>query len=315
MNADAFLHADGPDAEEPAETEPLLIEPAVILRTPPEKLFDWNRDAGLVSAALLHGGILLLLLLGARFEKPPIIPEAIPVEVVTLPPARPPQQQQQQQQPQRPAPAPKKQPILRSGGDLEKVAPGQPDAQAPTGPQPAAAPPSDAKAKTDETAMLPPPPTPPAPPSPSAAPTAEPDTTPPASSNQHQKALKSSSAPLHSAPLTPKHQQQARAKEDDAFIGAGGGDKYLNSLRDEILRHRTYPPEIRALGLDGTAQYEIVLNRGGELLRLRLLHSSGVDVLDHAGLVMIQRTAPFQPLPDYMEGDAVQLVITLHMAP
>ena len=97
--------------------------------------------------------------------------------------------------------------------------------------------------------------------------------------------------------------------------GESGGDRYLNTLRRDILRNRVYPPAARSLGLAGTAEYSMLLDRQGRLLRLRLLRSSGADVLDKAGMAAIERSAPFQPLPPDIIGDKVEVVVAVHLAP
>ena len=102
---------------------------------------------------------------------------------------------------------------------------------------------------------------------------------------------------------------------DKAQSGEGGGDRYLDEVRQEINRNRTYPAEARALGIAGTAQYAIFIDRQGRLLRLRLLQSSGADMLDEAGMDMIRRSAPFRPPPSSHKGDEVKLVVVLHIGP
>jgi len=59
----------------------------------------------------------------------------------------------------------------------------------------------------------------------------------------------------------------------------------------------------------------VLVDRKGRLLRVRLLRSSGTDVLDKAGVEMIERSAPFRPLPPDIIGEVVDLVVTLHLAP
>ena len=98
-------------------------------------------------------------------------------------------------------------------------------------------------------------------------------------------------------------------------LGKGNGDSFLNTMVDEILRNRFYPAAARSAGLSGTAQYAMLLNRQGRLMRLRLLRSSGSDILDKAGIEMIERSAPFHPLPPEIIGEVVDLIVTLHIAP
>jgi periplasmic protein TonB len=305
------MHADASDSVEEAPAVPLLLEPAVITRPPLERGVDWQRTGGLIAAGGMHALILLLILLAASVKQQPAEPDAIPVEVVNMPPeptkAAPPAQ---------PGPPPQPQPYRQSGGELNRSSGSTPDTDAPKTAEPSPQPPAEEKAAEAQTPTLPPPPEPPAPATDLTAPATQPETksSAPLSKPQQQKPPKSARAPAKTAALAPNRQPSAAKAEDD-WVGGGGGDKYLNALRDDILRNRSYPPEIRSIGLDGTAQYEIVLDRQGGLLHLRLLRSSGIDVLDHAGLVMIEKTAPFQPLPPDIEGDAVQLVVTLHMAP
>lgn len=97
--------------------------------------------------------------------------------------------------------------------------------------------------------------------------------------------------------------------------GEGGGDPYLNAVRDGILSRFLYPPEARDLGLSGTAQYQITLDRQGNLIGLQLIQSAGSSVLDAAGLDTIRRAAPFGPVPPDVIGDRVGLIFTLHIAP
>ncbi len=54
---------------------------------------------------------------------------------------------------------------------------------------------------------------------------------------------------------------------------------------------------------------------GDTVVRLRLLQSSGADILDKAGMGAIERSAPFRPLPPDILGDKVELVVAVHMAP
>ena len=99
------------------------------------------------------------------------------------------------------------------------------------------------------------------------------------------------------------------------FPGEGGGDPYLNAVRDAILGHFKYPPNAAAAKLAGTAQYMIILDRKGNLIELKLLQSAGSSILDDAGLETIKRAAPFGPLPSDVTGDHVRLIFTLSMVP
>jgi periplasmic protein TonB len=92
--------------------------------------------------------------------------------------------------------------------------------------------------------------------------------------------------------------------------GKGGGDRYLNEVRDMILEQRNY-----ALRRSGTAHYQILIDRFGNLLSAKLLFTSGVGVVDVVGMGMIRNAAPFPPVPKDMKGDQISLSIRLSLGP
>jgi protein TonB len=113
-------------------------------------------------------------------------------------------------------------------------------------------------------------------------------------------------APTPAAPTT---------LDADAERGQGGGDRYLNAMRDDIRRHRVYPPTAELFRITGTATYDIAINRQGELLDARISKSSGYDILDRAGLQTIRLSAPFEPVPDDIPGDPIRLILRLSIGP
>lgn len=98
-------------------------------------------------------------------------------------------------------------------------------------------------------------------------------------------------------------------------IGEGGGDRYLNRIRDEIEEQRVYPAIAGPMRLSGYASFELVINRRGDLLRLRLVKSSGAGPLDQEGVGMIQRAAPFPPVPADMPGEFLRLDLVMYLGP
>jgi periplasmic protein TonB len=97
--------------------------------------------------------------------------------------------------------------------------------------------------------------------------------------------------------------------------GQGGGDRYLNLIRDRILSKRDYPAVANPLQLSGVAFFELVLDRAGSLLSLRLVRTSGVGTLDDVGTDMIRRAAPFPPVPEDIAGERLRLSLTLALGP
>jgi len=94
------------------------------------------------------------------------------------------------------------------------------------------------------------------------------------------------------------------------------GDPYLNQLRATVERHRIYPRVVGQFGLpvEGTATYEMLLDRSGRLLGIRLQHSSGTPGIDQAGETMLRDSQPFPPPPANFP-DPLPLTVSLRLYP
>jgi protein TonB len=232
----------------------------------------------LFAAVLLHASAILSVLIEWPDFGRPIEPRDIPVELVFESPPK--------IEELRDSPPP---PERESGGD-PNLAQGRP---ADVAPEPAAPPePSPAKpaevvsplpepTPTERTADFAPPlkkpepPSPPTPPTQTAAPPAPPQQAPPA----------------QIAKTTPS--QPSRL----SMIGQGGGDSYLNQIRDMIEKQRSYPDIANPMRLSGIAIFEIRLSRDGQIASLILLRSTGVGPLDQEGGRIVRRAGPFPPVP------------------
>ena len=96
------------------------------------------------------------------------------------------------------------------------------------------------------------------------------------------------------------------------------GDPYLNALTAMIEQHRFYPPDaVGAFGkrLTGIVVYRVALSAGGGLEAIQLKTSSGSDALDEAASTMIKRTAPFPPLPSYVNANSMVLEWAIRVFP
>ncbi len=60
-------------------------------------------------------------------------------------------------------------------------------------------------------------------------------------------------------------------------------------------------------GLQGRLVLKFVLNRDGSLRELKVVKSSGVDILDDAAIKAIRRAAPFYAIPKKL-GDVLSIV-------
>ena len=62
-----------------------------------------------------------------------------------------------------------------------------------------------------------------------------------------------------------------------------------------------YPDEARERGITGKVRLQLRLRPDGSLVRVRVLESSGSDVLDASAKQIIRLSAPFSPFPEAMQ--------------
>lgn len=96
------------------------------------------------------------------------------------------------------------------------------------------------------------------------------------------------------------------------MVGEGGGDAYLNAMRDQVNAHIVYPRS--AGGAAGAATFVLIVDRSGALRSMRMLASSGRRDIDLAASNAILASAPFRPLPaDY--DDVVTITAQVPVLP
>ena len=248
--------------------------------------------AAIATALLLHAAIIPILVVyfpDIKTFAPPIL---IPVEVVAEAPSKPPVQAnaapESPTEPQRPH---------ESGANAD-LTPGRTHKVAPPLPAIPAAKPHRAHRPISEPQRAAE-----ASPSTELSTVVQPSSSPPPETQQAM-------IPAPSLDL-----DRALPQSQNPQPGEGGGDPYLNAVRDTVLRHFVYPPAARLAGLSGTAQYKINLDRHGNVIDVRVLQSSGSATLDEAGLETIKKAGPFGPLPPDVTSETAGLVFVLHMAP
>lgn len=97
-------------------------------------------------------------------------------------------------------------------------------------------------------------------------------------------------------------------------VGPGGRADYLALLSEFIEEHKYYPPEAARNGEDGSATVELTVRRDGSVKALKLVASSGSDLLDAAWLAVFRdnRLPPFtEDMPGAQETFELTLNYTL----
>lgn len=82
---------------------------------------------------------------------------------------------------------------------------------------------------------------------------------------------------------------------------------YFSQLKDRIQMVWSYPEAAKVTGLQGSLVLKFVLNSDGSLRDLKVVKSSGADILDDAAIKAIRKAAPFYPLPKKL-GNVISIV-------
>ncbi|MEF3194313.1 MAG: energy transducer TonB [Halothiobacillaceae bacterium] len=98
------------------------------------------------------------------------------------------------------------------------------------------------------------------------------------------------------APVVPLPAVQPRPAPDPAVEHG-----YRARIRQAIDEHKHYPRMARRLGLEGRVVVAFTVEADGRLARVRVVESSGSEVLDEAALEAVRQAAPFPPFPDGVE--------------
>lgn len=72
---------------------------------------------------------------------------------------------------------------------------------------------------------------------------------------------------------------------------------YYRSLNQLMRQKRSYPRSARRLGLEGTVLVEMVVDKRGQIIDVKVVRSSGHDVLDRAALAQVQQIGRVPQIP------------------
>lgn len=281
--------------------EPLRLDPersGLIWELPPavaEWAIRWR--APLISLAFhLLPAISIILMPLLMIEPPPPIPVQLVFEEPPPPPPPPPPPQQQQAPPKPQPPPPKMEAGRLSSVDMGVV---KQDTQlgrtADPMQQPSAAPRQPDPAETETAATTPPPPVP------------LPKPTPP----KEQKSA--FLLPKPSGANVPRHEEVPHEAPHSArYAGmASTRDEYLAYLVSLTRQHIGLLPMSFVGDRHGETVISVTVYDNGRIGPLGVLRSSGYPDIDQRIEQMIEAVGKFPPLPQWYQGDAVQLELTL----
>ncbi len=87
--------------------------------------------------------------------------------------------------------------------------------------------------------------------------------------------------------------------------GGGGHPDAVGIIRAAIERAKSYPYLARKRGIEGTATAAFTINKTGRPENIRIIRSSGSDILDTAAMETIRRAAPFPAVNGVIEAPIV----------
>ena len=83
---------------------------------------------------------------------------------------------------------------------------------------------------------------------------------------------------------------------------------YAKGMHASMESHKRYPIAARKLGIEGDVVVKIKIDRVGKLIGTpSVAKSCGPEVLDQEALRMVQKAAPFNPLPSEFVKDTATI--------
>jgi periplasmic protein TonB len=82
---------------------------------------------------------------------------------------------------------------------------------------------------------------------------------------------------------------------------------YFNRIKQSIELQWEYPEVALRYGLQGRLSLEFAIAANGQLERLRILRSSGSQVLDDEAVRAIKAAAPFPPIPPWIKATPLSI--------
>ena len=87
---------------------------------------------------------------------------------------------------------------------------------------------------------------------------------------------------------------------------------YRQSLTEIFAGQQQYPRVAAMRGWEGEVRLQLRVARKGNLVAVKLDHSSGFEVLDQHALAMLAQLATLPPLPDGLEANEIQVVVPVN---
>ncbi|MCK4244196.1 MAG: energy transducer TonB [Candidatus Omnitrophica bacterium] len=87
--------------------------------------------------------------------------------------------------------------------------------------------------------------------------------------------------------------------------------RYQDMVKQRIESCRRYPIQAKRQGLEGISHLTFIVLSNGNAQKIKLLDSSGFQILDKEAIATIKRANPFSPIPKEINLSSVQMEVSL----
>lgn len=108
-------------------------------------------------------------------------------------------------------------------------------------------------------------------------------------------------SPVAVQPAIPGRTAASGGPGDGKNNETGGNPGTLNAIRATIERAKSYPPLARKWGIEGTVTAEFTISATGYPENIRIVKSSGYEILDTAAKKTLLRASPLPPVEGNLE--------------
>jgi protein TonB len=92
--------------------------------------------------------------------------------------------------------------------------------------------------------------------------------------------------------------------------------RYIESVRQRVLKHRQYPHAARRANVQGTVCLRIVIASSGQVHRVQPTCGASHQPLLRAALASVSAASPFAPLPASLGGQlAIDVPVVFELEP
>ncbi len=109
---------------------------------------------------------------------------------------------------------------------------------------------------------------------------------------------------------------RATGKKDSKYFGGkvGNANHYFILLKGWLNRHKDYPPELKKAKLQGIVTVRFTINLKGHLKASSIKQSSGLQLLDQAALLLLEKANPMPPIPEFFNRDSLTIALPIEYA-